>query len=63
MTSTEYRQACEALGVSVYGSAKLLYITPRTTQRYASGETPVPECIALLLRYMLRYGFIEGESQ
>lgn len=49
MTSQEYRDAIEALGLSQLAAAPFLGISPRTSQGYALGEYPVPKAIAMLL--------------
>ena len=53
MTPDEYRRLVAALGLSVYGSAKVLGISERTTRRYVSGETPIAEPVAKLLRSLV----------
>jgi hypothetical protein len=41
MTATEFNEALQKLGLSVYASAKVLGISLRQAQRYSSGEEPV----------------------
>ena len=50
MTSTQYKAAIKALGLSQVAAAKWLGISKRTSQAYAIGEYPVPQAIAMLLR-------------
>ena len=59
MTPAQYRKACEQLGLSIIKSGPVLGVAPRTGQRYALGERPIPETIAKLLRAMIRLGTIE----
>jgi hypothetical protein len=59
MTATQYRKACEQLGLSIIKSADALAISPRQAQRYSLGERPIPETIAKLLRAMIRLGTID----
>lgn len=54
MTSTQYRAALSALGLSQAGAAEFLGLSLRTSQGYALGEYPVPESVAKLLRLMVR---------
>jgi hypothetical protein len=56
MTPTQYRQACKKLDLSIYASAKVLCINLRTAQRYAAGESPIPEQTAKLLRALMELG-------
>lgn len=53
MTDAEFRTAIGALGLSQVGAGRFLTGSPRSGQRYASGETPVPKPVAMLLRIMI----------
>ena len=55
MTRTQYRAAIERLGLSIVGAAKVLGVSRRQAQRFASGESPVPEPVAKLLRLMIKH--------
>jgi hypothetical protein len=59
MTALQYRKACATLGISVYKSGEVVGVTKRQAYRYASGETPVPEIVAKLLRALIRLGTID----
>ena len=50
MTATEYRNAIVALGLSHAEAARLWGVTRRHEFRLASGKTPVPRPIVVLLR-------------
>jgi hypothetical protein len=54
MDGTAYRAACEKLAISVYKSAEELGISLRSAQRYAAGESPIPERVAKLLRVLIQ---------
>ena len=49
MTPAEYRTLIAALGLSQVGAARVLGIDPRTSRRYALGETPIPQIVEILL--------------
>jgi hypothetical protein len=55
MTKKEYRAALKKLGFSQVGIAPFLGLSRRQAQRYATGERPVPEAVAKLLRLMIRF--------
>jgi hypothetical protein len=61
MTPKQYRAAIEQLGLSQIRAAKLLMVDPRTSRKWALGETPVPELVALLLRLMLEGKITEAD--
>ena len=54
MTPAKYRQAVKQLGLSMTALARKLHVQRRTVHRWASGESPVPEMLALLLESWLR---------
>jgi hypothetical protein len=54
MTSTQYKAALKALGLSQHLAGDWLGIGRRTSQGYALGEYPVPQPTAMLLLLMLR---------
>jgi len=56
MTKEQYREALKTLGLSVYASGDWLGISMRQSQRYASGEAPIPQVVANLLDCFLRHG-------
>ena len=53
MTSAQYREALEKLGLNQKQAAVFLGLSLRTSARYALDEYPVPEAIAKLLRLMV----------
>lgn len=54
MTANQFRSAIDRLGLSQVGAARLVGADPRTGRRWALGERPVPECVAILLRLLLK---------
>jgi peptidase E len=56
MTKTQYLKALSALNLTPYSAAPYLGISIRQSHRYASGEQPVAEPIALLLAMYLKHG-------
>ena len=59
MTPQQYKEACKALGISVYASTKALCISLPQAQRYATGKAAIPEKIAKLLRALVVLGKTE----
>lgn len=53
MTATQFRAALSRLDLSQIGAARMVGADPRTARRWALGERPIPECVAILLRLML----------
>lgn len=54
MSSAEYREACEALGLSpTYSACPVLGISPRVAVGFSSGERTVTLTVAALLRTKL----------
>ena len=53
MTAKQYQSAIDRLGLSQVGAARLVGADPRTGRRWALGERPVPQCVAILLLLML----------
>ena len=53
MTPAEYRKTLDRLKLSQVAAGKLVGSTPRSSRRWASGESDVPEPVAKLLRLML----------
>lgn len=56
MTPTEYRAAIKSLGLVQERAGPVLGVSPRMSQSYATGEHPVPEPVAKLLRLALKLG-------
>lgn len=54
MTANQFRHAIDRLGLSQVGAARLVGADPRTGRRWALDERPVPECVAILLRLLLK---------
>lgn len=55
MTPAEYRTALAALGLTQVGAAKLFDAGPRTSRRWASGETRIPRSVEIALLLMIRF--------
>ncbi len=53
MTKDEYRTSIARLGLSQVKAGEMLGVNPRTSRRWALGEAPVPQAVALLLRLMM----------
>jgi hypothetical protein len=53
MTANQYTATLAKLNLTPYSAASLLGISIRQSHRYASGEQPVKETVAILLRLML----------
>jgi len=53
MTSTQYRVAIAALGLSQVKAAKFLGVSVRTAHGWANDDTPIPEAVAMLLQVMV----------
>ena len=56
MTPTQYREAIARLGLTQVAAGEFLIGNPRTSRRWASGESPVPKSVAMLLGLMVRLG-------
>lgn len=54
MTPAQYRDAIARLGMSQVRAGEFLIGNPRTSRRWASGDSPVPRSVALLLRLMIK---------
>jgi hypothetical protein len=54
MTPAQYREAIARLNLSQVAAGEFLIGNPRTSRRWALGESPVPRAVALLLRLMVR---------
>ncbi len=55
MTPTQYREAIARLGLTQVAAGEFLIGNPRTSRRWASGDSPVPRSVALLLRLMIEH--------
>jgi DNA-binding XRE family transcriptional regulator len=55
VTGYEYGEHIKALGLTVNEAARLLGISPRTSQRLASGEIRVAPSIEIVLTLMVKY--------
>ncbi|UPJ78804.1 hypothetical protein IVB16_28625 [Bradyrhizobium sp. 183] len=53
MTSDEYRDALEALGLTQGDGARLLGVDERTSRRWANGERDIPPPVQRFLRYLI----------
>jgi DNA-binding transcriptional regulator YiaG len=56
MTSDQYRNAIEKLGLSQVAAARLLGVDARTSRRWACGERDVPAPAERFLRYLIATG-------
>lgn len=54
MTPTQYANAIERLGLSQRAAGRFLGVGERTSRRWISGESAVPESVAKLLRLMVK---------
>jgi len=54
MTAKQYQAAIDAIGLSQRSAAKFLGVHERTSRKWIAGG-PIPEPVALLLRYMVRH--------
>lgn len=54
MSSQQYRDALEKLGLTQVGAGELLRVGPRTSRRWALDEARVPGPVAILLRLLLK---------
>ena len=52
MTRAQYLKAIGRLGLSHLGAGRMLGVSPRQAQRFASGESPIPGPVARLLWLM-----------
>jgi hypothetical protein len=59
MSALQYRAACNELGITANGSAKVLGISRASAHRYAAGQWDVPETVAKLLRALVALGTTE----
>lgn len=59
MTPKQFNAAVAKLGLSVYASAPALGISLRQAQRYSSGESPIPQTVAKLLRALVQLGTVD----
>ncbi len=55
MSPQQYRDAIAQLGMSQVRAGEFLIGNPRTSRRWASGDSPVPRSVALLLRLMIEH--------
>lgn len=54
MTPTQYITAIDRLGLSQRAAGKFLGVDERTSRRWVSGDSAIPESVAKLLRLMIR---------
>lgn len=53
MTPKQYADAIERLGLSQRAAGRFLGVEERTSRRWISGESAIPESVAKLLRLMI----------
>jgi DNA-binding transcriptional regulator YiaG len=53
MTTTQYREAIAALGLSQNAAAAFLGVNERTSRSWAGDRYPVPQSVAMLLWLMV----------
>lgn len=56
MTGRQWRNALKTLGLSIVGAAPVFGIKRRQSQRYAAGESDIPDPLAKLVRLALAHG-------
>ena len=56
MKPSQYRAALKQLGLTIVGASEVLWISPRTSQRYAAGTTAVPKRVRARLEELLAFG-------
>lgn len=56
MTSDEYRETIDALGLTQGAAAKLLGVDDRTSRRWACGERDIPPPAERFLRFLVAIG-------
>lgn len=56
MTSDEYRDTIDQLGLTQGAAAKLLGVDDRTSRRWACGERDIPPPAERFLRYLIATG-------
>lgn len=56
MTSDEYRQTIDRLGLTQNAAARLLGVDERTSRRWALGERDIPPPAQRFLRYLIETG-------
>ena len=54
MTGKQYRKAITDLGLTLTSAADIFGVTRKTSNRWASGDSPVPWSTAMLLELMTR---------
>jgi hypothetical protein len=55
MTKNQYRKAIEAVGLSQVKASSFFKVARKTSPRWARGEAPIPEPVAMLLRVMIHH--------
>jgi hypothetical protein len=61
MTQSEYQRTIKRLGLSIVGAGEVIGVGPRQAQRFAHGDSAVPEPVARLLRLMIKNGITADE--
>jgi hypothetical protein len=56
MTPDQFRSAIAKLGLSQERAGLWLGVSARQGQRYATGDAPIPDGFAKLLRLVIRFG-------
>ena len=54
MTPKQYIDAIARLGLSQRGAGRFLGVDERTSRRWVSGDSAIPESVSKLLRLMIR---------
>ncbi len=62
MTPAEYNTAIEHLGLSQRKAGKFLGVNERTSRRWVSGESPIPEPAARLLQLCIKLKYEPRET-
>lgn len=63
MSALQYRAACNKLGITANGSAKVLGISRASAHRYAAGQWDVPETVAKALRQEIELRQLRAENE
>jgi len=53
MTNTQYCAGLKRLGLTIVGAAEHFGFARRQAQRYASGEAPIPDLLAKVMKLLL----------
>lgn len=63
MNSKRYRTVIEAIGLSQVAAAKFVGVAPRSSRRWAAGDAPIPDDVAVLLSIMAKHQITPEEAR